>query len=165
MKSIRLSRPSPACSSASWARARAASMNWGSLSVTSACKGRVGPLAANRADLAAGGIEDIHRGRRRGSLPEGVDAAAIEILALVTLVDSGVALGHGHGFPDALRLIGSGAAARPPCTPAGCWRPARNRGSSPHPCGSEARVRAADCAGLSRSSRACLPRTGDRSPR
>jgi hypothetical protein len=46
---------------------------------TAATRG-VGSLAANRTDLAAGGIEDIQRRRRCASLPEGVEAAAIEIL-------------------------------------------------------------------------------------
>ena len=42
---------------------------------------RVGPLAADGAGLAAGGVEDVQRGRRRGPLPERVQAAAIEVLA------------------------------------------------------------------------------------
>ena len=50
---------------------------------------RVGPLAADGADLAARGVEDVHRGRRRGPLPEGVQAAAVEALAAVAACSRG----------------------------------------------------------------------------
>ena len=53
-----------ALASACSARWRAASTNCGSFSVDQRLQRRVGPLAADGAGLAAGGVEDLHRGRR-----------------------------------------------------------------------------------------------------
>ena len=65
----------------------------------------IGALAAEAGGLARRRIEHLHGRRRRGALPEGVEAAAIERLAAVALVIASVAAGHRDRLPHALRLI------------------------------------------------------------
>ncbi len=66
---------------------------------------RVGALAADRAELAVRGVEDVERCRRRRPLPERVHAAAIKGLARIALVVARVAADDGHRLPDPFRLV------------------------------------------------------------
>ena len=74
-------------------------------------QGRVAALAADAEGLAAGGVEGGHVGRRGGAFPEGVEAASVEGVAGVLLVNAGVAAAVGDGFPDVLGLVGAHAFA------------------------------------------------------
>ena len=66
---------------------------------------RVGAFAADLARLARGGVERGHLGRRRGPLPERVEAAAVDLLdARVGLEPGRVAAGVGDRLPQAGRL-------------------------------------------------------------
>src|SRR5699024_814790 len=66
---------------------------------------RVGALAADLARLARGGVERGHLRRRRGPLPEGVEAAAVDLLdARVGLDTDRVAPRVGDRLPQAGRL-------------------------------------------------------------
>src|SRR5208283_2131742 len=53
----------------------------------------------------ARGVEDVHRCGRGTAFPEGVHAAAVQVLALVTPVVARVAADHRHRFPDSLGLV------------------------------------------------------------
>src|SRR5580658_1291517 len=66
---------------------------------------RVGALAAHGAVFTRRRVEDIHGRRRGAALPEGVHAAAVELVAGIALVEAGVALVHRDGFPDSIGLI------------------------------------------------------------
>ncbi len=134
------------------ARCRAASTNCGSFSVDQRLQRRVGPLAADGAGLAAGRVEDVHRRRRRGPLPERVQAAAVQALARVALVVARVAADHRHRFPHAVGLIRLDARPADLAAPAGRWRPGRSRGPSRRPCGTAGRATATGSAGPSPAS-------------
>ena len=62
---------------------------------------RVGAGTLDRADFAAGGIEEEHRGRSRGAFPDRVERAAPEALAHVGLVVAHVTVDAGF-VPDRL---------------------------------------------------------------
>ena len=51
-----------------------------------------------------GAFENGHLRRRHASLPEGIDAAAIDLVARVGFVDAGIRTGHAHRFPQARGL-------------------------------------------------------------
>ena len=130
---------------------RAASTNCGSFSVTSACSGvlvrsrrtvQISRVGALKMSIDAGGAR---------ALPEGVHAAAIQVLAGVAAVIARVAADHGHRLPDAVGLVRLDARAADLAAPAGRWPPGRSRGSSRRPCGSAGRATAAGSAGPSRS--------------
>ena len=61
--------------------------------------------AAHAEGLACRGVKDLHGGGNGGAFPERVDRAAVKRLAGVLLVVLGVRLRHGHGLPDAFRLV------------------------------------------------------------
>ena len=65
------------------ASTRAASTNVTSFIRFSACSGVLVRVSRTDAALAAGGVEVHHRRRRRGPLPERVEAAAIEFFAVI----------------------------------------------------------------------------------
>ena len=71
----------------------------------------VGALAFDGAVFPGRGIEVVHAGRGRGPFPEGIHAAAVKPFAFIGLVKTRVALGHGHGIPEAVGLIGPDAGA------------------------------------------------------
>src|SRR6185503_4338409 len=69
-------------------------------------EGSVGAVATHGADFAAGGVEDVHAGRRRIAGPKSVETAPVESITRIAFILFGVALGHRDGFPDAVRLVG-----------------------------------------------------------
>lgn len=66
----------------------------------------VGEVTPDAEDLAGGGVEDFHGGMGGGALPEGVEGAAVELVAGVLLVEASVGLVHGDGLPDSFGLVG-----------------------------------------------------------
>ena len=124
---------------------RAASTNCGSFIVTSACSGVLVRSRRTVQISRVGALKIVHRSRRRAALPERVQAAPIEVVAVILFVEARVAALHGDGFPDALRLVGLHAGAADLSGPAGRWLRARNRAPFRHPCGSADRARAGGC--------------------
>ena len=123
---------------------------------------RVGPHPADRADLAAGGVEHGHRGIRNGPPPERVKAAAVTVLALARRPG---ALAVEGGLPQA-RPAGAGRRwARRACGSRDRSRPGPGRGPSRPRAGLEAHAPADGFAGPSREARAGPSTTGDTSPR
>ena len=129
------------------ARWRAASTNCGSFSVTSACSGVFVRSRTIVQRLASRRVEDVHRRRRRGTLPERVHAAAIKRVARVLLVVARVAADHRDRFPHAGRLIRLHARPADLFGRAGRSRRAHNRAPFRHPCGTADRARAGDSRG------------------
>ena len=68
-------------------------------------------FAPHARGLAARGVENVQRRRRRGALPERVEAATVERLATVAFVIARGAPRHGDGLPDPLGLVGLHARA------------------------------------------------------
>src|SRR5262249_42040637 len=68
-------------------------------------QGSVRALPPDDADLAAGGVENVHGRRWRGAFPERVEAAPVEGRAAIAVVEPRVALWHGDGFPHAIWLV------------------------------------------------------------
>ena len=101
------------------------------------------PLAADGADLARRCVEDVDRGGRCAPFPEGVEAAAVEPVAVVGPIEVGVAFGHGHGLPDPVRLVRPDARAAQLADQRSADGESAGRGSSRRPCGTAARAKAA----------------------
>ena len=105
---------------------------------------RIGPDPPDRADLAAGGVERGHRGIGNGPPPEGVEPAAVAVLALAGRPG---ALAVERRLPQARRAGAGRRWARRSCGSRARSRPGPGRAPSRPRAGPEAHAPAGGCAG------------------